>query len=33
LPPAHLGTRINMQDEHNYLRGLMFLALAYFRKV
>jgi hypothetical protein len=33
LPSAHLDTGINVKDEHSYLRGFMFLALAYFRNV
>ena len=33
LAAAHLDSGINVEDQHSYRRGLMFLALAYFRKL
>jgi len=33
LPATHLGTRVDVQDKQGYLRGLMFLAFAYFTKL
>ena len=33
LSATHLGTRVDVQDKQGYLRGLMFLAFAYFTKL
>src|ERR1700675_2416603 len=33
LPATHLGSRVDVQDKQDYLRGLMFLAFAYLTKL
>lgn len=33
LAAAHFGSRVDVEDKHGYLRGLMFLALAYLTKL
>ena len=33
LAAAHLHAGVDVQSVQNYLRGLMFLALAYFKKL